>query len=53
MVQKSKVFVGCVRLQCGIVCKQNKFGKRTKDLSELSNPEGLDGCPADSETEIK
>ena len=27
-----------------------KFGKRTKILSELSNPESLDGSPTDSET---
>jgi hypothetical protein len=48
-----KSFVGCVWVQCGSVCKQKKFGKRTKGLSELSNPESLDGCPTDSETEIK
>ena len=27
-----------------------KFGKRTKFLSELSDPESLDGSPTDSET---
>ena len=27
-----------------------KFGKRTKILSELSNPKSLDGSPIDSET---
>jgi hypothetical protein len=27
-----------------------KFGKKKKKLSELSNPESLDGSPIDSET---
>jgi hypothetical protein len=49
-VQKSRVFEGCIRVKCGNVCNQNKFGKRTKSLSELSNPESLDGSPTESET---
>ena len=30
--------------------KQEKFGKRTKFLRELSDPESLDRSPTDSET---
>jgi hypothetical protein len=52
-VQKSNVSAGCVWVQCGSVYKKNKFGKRTKGLSEISNPEGLYGFPIELETEIK
>jgi hypothetical protein len=37
-------------VQCEKVCNQEKFGKRTKILSEPSDPESLDGSPTDSET---
>jgi hypothetical protein len=30
-----------------------KFGKRTKFLRELSDPESLDGSPTDSDTKNK
>jgi hypothetical protein len=37
-------------VKCGNVYNQKEFGKRTKSLSELSDPESLDGYPTDSET---
>jgi hypothetical protein len=49
-VRKSKFFTGCIQVKCGNVCNQKEFGKRTKSLSELSDPESLDGSPTDSET---
>jgi hypothetical protein len=49
-VQKSRVFIGCIQVKCGNVCNQKEFGKRTKILNELSDPESLDGSPTDSET---
>ena len=44
------ILVGHREVQCEKVCNQEKFGKRTKCLSELSDPESLDGSPTDSET---
>jgi hypothetical protein len=49
-VRKSRVFTGCIQVKCENVCNQKEFGKRTKSLSELSDPESLDGSPTDSET---
>jgi hypothetical protein len=49
-VRKSKFFVGCIQMKCKNVFNQKEFGKRTKILSELSDPESLDGSPTDSET---
>ena len=37
-------------MKCGNVYNQKEFGKRTKSLNELSDPENLDGSPIDSET---
>jgi hypothetical protein len=49
-VRKSKVFAGHIQVQCGNVYNQKEFGKRTKSLSELSDPESLDGSPTYSVT---
>jgi hypothetical protein len=49
-VRKSRVFADCIHVKCENVCNQKEFGKRTKSLSELSDPESLDGSPIDSET---
>jgi hypothetical protein len=49
-VQKSRVFIGSRQVQCETVCNQRDFGKRTKNLSEISDPESLDGSPIDLET---
>jgi hypothetical protein len=32
------------------ICKQKEFGKMTKSISELSDPESLDGSPTYSKT---
>jgi hypothetical protein len=37
-------------VQCEKVCNQEKIGKKGKNLSELSDPEILDGSPTDSKT---
>jgi hypothetical protein len=42
--------VGHKEVQCEKVYNQEKFGKRKKNLSEISDPESLDGSPIDSET---
>jgi hypothetical protein len=44
------ILIGHREVQCEKVCNQEKIGKRTKFLSELSDPESLDGSPTDSET---
>jgi hypothetical protein len=49
-VQKSNFFIGCIQVKCRNVYNQKEFGKRTKSLSELLDPESLDGSPTDSET---
>ena len=49
-VLKSRFFVGSRQVQCETVCNQRDFGKREKNLSELSDPESLDGSPIDLET---
>jgi hypothetical protein len=49
-VRTSMILVGHREVQCDKVCNQEIFGKRTKNLSELSDPESLDGSPTDSET---
>jgi hypothetical protein len=49
-VRKSRVFAGCIQVKCGNVCNQKEFGKRAKSLSELLDPESLDGSPTDLET---
>jgi hypothetical protein len=49
-VRTQVILVGYQRVQCENGCKQAKFGKRTKFLRELSDPESLDGSPTDSET---
>jgi hypothetical protein len=49
-VRKSRGFAGCIQVKCGNVCNQKEFGKGQKSLSELSDPESLDGSPTDSET---
>jgi hypothetical protein len=36
-------------VKCGNVCNQKEFLKMTKSLSEISDPESLDGSPTDSE----
>ena len=43
------ILAGHREVQCEKVCNQQKFGKKTKLLSELSDPESLDGSPTDSE----
>jgi hypothetical protein len=50
MVQTSMILTGHREVQCEKVCNQEKFGKRTKILSELLDRESLDGSPTDSET---
>jgi hypothetical protein len=49
-VQKSRAFIGYIHVKCGNVCNQKEFGKSKKSLSELSDPESLDGSPIDSKT---
>ena len=49
-VRTSMILTGHGEVQCENVCNQEKFGKRTKILSELSDLEGLDGSPTVSET---
>jgi hypothetical protein len=44
------VFASSRQVQCETVCNQRDFGKRTKNLSELSDPENLDGSPTNSKT---
>jgi hypothetical protein len=44
------ILAGHREVQCEKVCNQEKFRKRTKILSELSDPKSLDGSPIDSET---
>jgi hypothetical protein len=48
-VRTSMILVGHREVQCEKVCNQEKFGKRTKKLSELLSPESLYGSPIDSE----
>jgi hypothetical protein len=43
------ILIGHRRVQCENVCNQEKIGKRTKNLGEISDPESLDGSPTDSE----
>ena len=49
-VRTSMILVGHREVQCEKVCNQEKFGKRTKILTELSDPESLDGSLTNSET---
>jgi hypothetical protein len=49
-VRTSMILIGHREVQCEKVCNQEKIGKRTKYLSELSDPDILDGFPTDSET---
>jgi hypothetical protein len=49
-VRESRVFIGSRQVQCDTVCNQIYFGKRTKNPSERSDPESLDGSPTNSET---
>ena len=50
-VRTSMILAGHREVQCEKVCNQEKFGKRTKILSELPDPESLDGSPTNSETD--
>jgi hypothetical protein len=49
-VQTSMILASHREVQCEKVYNQEKFGKRTKNLSELSDPKSLDGSPTNSET---
>jgi hypothetical protein len=49
-VRTSVILAGYREVQCEKVCDQANFGKMTEILSELSDPESLDGFPTDSDT---